>query len=264
MPGRASPIAPSSWAIVVSARRSVWRRSLISGRPSSFEQRVGRAGELADPVGGVAGLADRDPRLGERRGDLRPALGERAAHLLEIVEDAGDRFLVAVGKQFGEPLGQRRDAFEQLRRGVEQLAERARLGRDHRHAIGAFGFRILLGAGDLAARAARWPGSGFRAGRAGSGETPVKPTPRIVAVEPSSTGVSSLTVIRTRMNCGLSGTRLIEFDLADRDAREGDRRTLGEPFDRLLEEDVVGLLAAVADLAQPDDEQRPERRSAPA
>jgi len=38
----------------------------------------------------------------------------------------------------------------------------------------------------------------------------VKPTPRMVAVEPSSTGVSLLTLIRTRMNCGLSGTRLID------------------------------------------------------
>ena len=38
----------------------------------------------------------------------------------------------------------------------------------------------------------------------------MKPTPRMVAVEPSSTGVSSFTVIRTRMKFGLRGSRLIE------------------------------------------------------
>ena len=212
MPGRASPIARFELGHAVRRRERSVVPQIGDQRPAvAVEQRVGRAGELADPVGGVAGLADRDPRLGERRGDLRPALGERAAHLLEIVEDAGDRFLVAVGEQLGEPLGQRRDPLEQLRRGVEQLAERARLGRDHRHAIGAFGLRILLGAADLAARPARpGPASGARGGSSWICETPVKPTPRIVAVVPSSTGVSSLTVIRTRMNCGLSGSRLID------------------------------------------------------
>ena len=39
----------------------------------------------------------------------------------------------------------------------------------------------------------------------------MKPTPRMVAVEPSSTGVSSRTVTRTRMNCGLCGSRLIDW-----------------------------------------------------
>ena len=136
------------------AERRVWRRSLISGRPS---RSINCVVELASwPIRSAASPAW---RIATRASASVAAIsGERSASerltCLEIVEDAGDRFLVAVGEQFGQPLGQRRDAFEQLRRGVEQLAERARPGRDDRHAIGAFGLRVLLGAAYLAARRA--------------------------------------------------------------------------------------------------------------
>ena len=73
--------------------------------------------------------------------------------------------------------------------------------------------RVLLGAGFSAA-----PGWPARARAELDLRTPVKPTPRIVAVVPTSTGVSSSTVIRTRMNCGLAGSRLI-----DRSGRPGRR-----------------------------------------
>ena len=158
MPGRASPIAAWSWVMLWSAE---WQGAPEIGdqRPAvAIEQVGGGAGKLAELLGGVAGLADRDPRLGERRRDLGPAVGERSADLLEMVEDAGDRLLVAVGKQFGEPLGQRREPFEQLRRGVEQLrrARPAWSGSPARHR----GIPIADSSGrQVACGGARWPGA---------------------------------------------------------------------------------------------------------
>src|SRR6185436_17873759 len=57
------------------------------------------------------------------------------------------------------------------------------------------------------------------------------------------------------------------IDLADRNAREGHAGPFGEPFHRLGEEDVVMLLAAAGDRAQPDHEddeggEQPERDAA--
>ena len=237
MPGRASPIAPFELAPCCARRERSVCAQVGDQRPAvAVEHRVGGAGELADPVGGVAGLADRDPRLGQRRGDLRRALGERAADLLEIVEDAGDRFLVAVGEQFGEPLGQRRDPFEQLRRGVEQLAERARLGRDDRHAIGAFATAdSARGRRSRGAAGAPGPASALGGGSSWICETPVKPTPRMVAVVPSRTGVSSLDGDPDADELrAVAASRLIDSIWPTGTPEKVTRRALGEALDRLL------------------------------
>ena len=85
--------------MLVSAARIVCLRSATSGRPSLVRAAVGGVGELAHLLGGDSGLADGDPRLGERGGDL----GQRSARLRLITSTfsriAGDRILVAVREQ---------------------------------------------------------------------------------------------------------------------------------------------------------------------
>ena len=57
--------------------------------------------------------------------------------LVNILENVGDRILVLVAEQLGQPLGQALDAVDQLRRAVEERAEAAGARRDHRAALRA-------------------------------------------------------------------------------------------------------------------------------
>ena len=90
------------------------------------DQPVGAVGQHADALGGDAGVARGDPRIADGVGEVGRALGEDVGGRLDILEDVGDRILVLVAEQFGQPLGQPLDAVDQLRRAVEQGAEAAR------------------------------------------------------------------------------------------------------------------------------------------
>ena len=72
----------------------------------------------------------------------------------------------------GQPLGQRRQPLEQLRRGIEDRAEAAGLGRDHRHAVGAVPFGFSFGADDRRRALAR----AVERDRAGAGEAARAPS----------------------------------------------------------------------------------------
>src|SRR5690606_24999358 len=128
-------------------------------------------------------------------------------------------------------------------------------------AIGTFALRVLLGAADfgrLAARLAR-----LRLGRieldlgdAGEADTadrrgrPLQDRRAVLHADPDP---DELRAVRLEVD---------RADLANRHPAEGDAGAVGETLDRLLEEDVVGLLAALADLAQPDDEDDQRRDQA--
>ena len=77
-------------------------------------------------------VPNRDPGIADRVGKVGRALGQHPAGLVEVLEDVGDRVLVLVAEQFGQPLGQALDPVDQFRRTVEQRAEPARARRDDR------------------------------------------------------------------------------------------------------------------------------------
>src|SRR3546814_6510484 len=70
--------------------------------------------------------------VGERLFERGAVTREDRGRLLDILQDAADARLILVVRQFGEPLGQRRQALQQLRRGVQYLTEAADAVRDHR------------------------------------------------------------------------------------------------------------------------------------
>src|SRR5690606_10660683 len=73
----------------------------------------------------IARLLDRDARVGKRCFERRSVAGEDRRGLLDIFQDGGKALLILVVREFGEPLGQGRQALKELRRGVEDLAEAA-------------------------------------------------------------------------------------------------------------------------------------------
>ena len=116
MPGRASAIIASR---LLAARSTAGDRlaQILRRRPALLvDQPVGAVGQLADPLGGDAGVARGDPRIADGVGKVGRALGEHPRGQFDIVEDVGDRILVLVAQQLGQPLGQPLDAVDQLRR----------------------------------------------------------------------------------------------------------------------------------------------------
>ena len=171
MPGpRVADRALRAGPCCCSAERRVGRRSLISGRPSRSSMLVvvpaswpirsaaspawRIATRASASVAAISGPRSASERLTASRLSRMPAI---------------DSWLRS-DEQFGQPLGQRRDALEQFRRGVEQLrrARPAWSGSPARHrgirpAHSASGQRIV------AARRRGWPGAALAAGRSGSG-----------------------------------------------------------------------------------------------
>ncbi|PAV92620.1 hypothetical protein WR25_13766 [Diploscapter pachys] len=208
---------------------------------------VRRVGELADRLGGIARLLDRDAGLRQRRRNLRPAIGERVGQAVGIVEDAGDRRLIAVGEQAGQPLGQRRQALEQLRRAVQDRADAALLGRDHGHAIGALRRIGAFGADDrrrTLARAVQRDGAG--AGEAALDRRGRALQDRRILVERHAHA--------HELGIGLPQRDLLH--LPRRHARIGDGRSRRQSVDGLLEEDVVFVRLRAAKAGDPDGEDR--------
>ncbi len=217
------------------------RRSCAAGPPLLDHQLVGVVRQLADVLRGDARVVDRDLGVGNGVGQLGRAVGEHLAGLVEILQDVGDRILVLVAQQLGQPLGQALDALHQLRRAVEQRPEAAGARRDDRAAL-----RPGLG-NRRAAAACAVELDLVHSGKADAVDLrgrPLQDRGLVVDVDPHP---HELRPRRQQRDFG---------HLADRNAGEGDVATLVEAADRLGEINVVAFGRLVGEAGQPDDEQQ--------
>ena len=216
---------------------------ILDRRPALLvDQPVGVVGQRADVLRGDAGIARR--RCARRRSRRRGRARARRSTLvvsIDILEDVGDRILVLVAEQLGQPLGQALDAVDQLRRAVEQGAEAARGRRDDRAALRAH------------LRDRRRPRT---APSSWISLTPVKPTPLICARRALEHRRLLIDLDPDPHEFGPVGEQRNLLHLADRHAGEGDVGALVEPADRLREIDVVAFGLLVREAGEPDDEQQ--------
>ena len=104
----------------------------------SVDKRVGGSGEFGDLVRSLPGLTHRKARFGNCRPHIGAAFREFARQIVDVGKDARKGFLVLVVQNLGQPVGERRKPFHQLRGIVEQCAKTARARWDHWSASGAF------------------------------------------------------------------------------------------------------------------------------
>ena len=200
--------------------------------------------EQADALGGDAGVARGDARVLHGVGKVGRALGEDAGSVVDVLEDVGDRVLVLVAHQFGQPLGQPLDAVDQFRRRVEQGAKPARRGRDDRAAL-------RTGLLDRATALDRAVELDF----ADPGEADALDLRR-GALEDGGVGID---LDPHPHEFGPLGEQADLLDFADRNARKGHAGALGQAADALAEIDVEAFGGLVRQPGQPDGEQQQAR-----